>query len=93
MPTLEGESNQLSRKTKDPDWMLAKARQAGPFPVMSSANPCPVRSRRPGKIRSRPTTSITSLPPSSTKQGRATKPDKQSKPETVTNISRAIRFA
>ena len=74
--------------------MPAKPRQAAPFPAMSSANPRPVRSRMPpGKIRGRPARSITSLPASSTTQGRAMKPGKQSKPETATNISRTIRFA
>ena len=92
-PTLEGESNQLSGKAKDLNWMLAKARQGAAFPVMSSADPCPVRSRRPlGKIRSRPTRSTTCLPTSSTTQGRAMEPDKQSRPETATNIGRTIRF-
>jgi hypothetical protein len=93
-PTLERESNRLPQKTKDPNWLLAKPRPAAPLPVMSSANPGPARSRRlPGKIRGRPTRPITSLPPSTTKQGRTMKPDKQSKPETATNTKRAIGSA
>ena len=93
-PILKEASKQLSRKTTDLCWLLAKLRPAAPLPVKSSANPSPARSRRPpGKIKGRLTKPITSLPPSRTKLGRPMKPNNQSTPGTATNMNRATRLA